>query len=154
VLTIQDEEMAEGNYHLLAKPADELEAKYAKPTERQLNPLVIRCILYFYLYCGSSQQTGPGALRPLDMRIILGCKTLHQLFTTAIKHFRECLFASPIAKSQSSSSKSILGASSVDLHDKAKEKFDQLLGYILVSRKGLTWQELRELIPALTEEDI
>jgi hypothetical protein len=51
---MQDEELAEGNYHLLAKPADELEAKFAKPTERQLNPLVIRCILYFYLYCGSS----------------------------------------------------------------------------------------------------
>lgn len=115
---------------------------------------MIRCILYFYLYCGSSQQTGPGALRPLDMRIILGCKTLHQLFTTAIKHFRECLFATPTTKSQSSSSKSILGASSVDLQDKAKEKFDHLLGYILVSRKGLTWQELRELIPSLTDEDI
>jgi hypothetical protein len=88
------------------------------------------------------------------MRIILGCKTLHQLFTTAIKHFRECLFASASSKSQTSSSKSILGASSVDVQDKAKEKFDQLLGYILVSRKGLTWQELRELIPALTNEDI
>lgn len=109
MLSIQDEELAESNYYLLAKPADELEAKYAKPTDRQLNPLVIRCILYFYLYCGSSHQTGPGALRPLDMRIILGCKTLHQLFVTAIKHFRECLFASPtnIPKSHSSSSKSI-----------------------------------------------
>ena len=93
VMQLQDEELGEGNYHLLAKPADELEAKYSKPTERQLNPLVIRCILYFYLYCGSSPYSGPGALRPLDMKIILACKTLHQLFTTAIKHFRECLFS-------------------------------------------------------------
>lgn len=72
-----EEELSEGNYHLLAKPADELEAKYAKPTDRQLNPLVIKSILSFYLFCGSSQFTGPQGLRPLDMKIILACKTLH-----------------------------------------------------------------------------
>ena len=92
-----EEELSEGNYHLLAKPADELEAKFAKPTDRQLNPLVIRCILHFYLYCGSSPYTGPQGLRPLDMKIIIGCKTLGQLFTTAIKHFRDCLFTARAA---------------------------------------------------------
>lgn len=29
-----EDELSEGNYHLLARPADELEAKFAKPTER------------------------------------------------------------------------------------------------------------------------
>lgn len=29
-----EEELSEGNYHILARPADELEAKYAKPTDR------------------------------------------------------------------------------------------------------------------------
>lgn len=71
-----EDELSEGNYHLLARPADELEAKFAKPTERQLNPLVIKCILYFYLFCGSSPYSGPHGLRPLDMKIILACKTL------------------------------------------------------------------------------
>ena len=71
-----EDELSEGNYHLLARPADELESKFAKPTERQLNPLVIRCILNFYLYCGSSPYTGPQGIRPLDMKIILACKTL------------------------------------------------------------------------------
>jgi hypothetical protein len=54
-----EEELSEGNYHLLARPADELESKFAKPTDRQLNPLVIRCILHFYLFCGSSPYTSP-----------------------------------------------------------------------------------------------
>ena len=72
-----EDELQEGNYHLLARPADELEHKFAKPTERQLNPLVIRCILHFYLYAGSSQYTGPQGIRPLDMKIILSCKTLN-----------------------------------------------------------------------------
>lgn len=48
-----EEELSEGNYHILARPADELEAKYAKPTDRQLNPLIIKSILHFYLYCGA-----------------------------------------------------------------------------------------------------
>lgn len=49
-----EDELNDGNYHLLAKPADEYEDKFARPAERQLNPLVIKCILHFYLYCGSS----------------------------------------------------------------------------------------------------
>jgi hypothetical protein len=28
--------------------------QFAKPEDRSLNPLVIRCILHFYLYCGST----------------------------------------------------------------------------------------------------
>lgn len=87
-----EDELKDGNYHLLAKPADEYEQQFAKPEDRSLNPLVIRCILHFYLYCGSTQYTGPHSLRPLDMKIIIACKTLNQLFSMAIKHFRDCLF--------------------------------------------------------------
>ena len=142
-----EEEQSESNFYMLAKPADELEAKFAKPTDRQLNPLVIRCILSFYLFCGSSPYTGPQGLRPLDMKIILGCKTLIQLFTTAIKHFRECLF-STVSKGNSHtpiSAVAKLTGTSGSLIDKqnnpehGKEKFDQLLSYITVSRKGITW---------------
>lgn len=87
-----EDELKDGNYHLLAKPADEYEQQFSKPEDRSLNPLVIRCILHFYLYCGSTQYTGPHSLRPLDMKIIIACKTLNQLFSLAIKHFRDCLF--------------------------------------------------------------
>lgn len=54
-----EDELNDGKYHLLARPADECEAKFAKPTERQLNPLVIRCILNFYLFCGSTPISNP-----------------------------------------------------------------------------------------------
>jgi len=61
---------------LLAKPADEFELQFGRPEDRSLNPLVIRCILHFYLFTGSTTYTGPHGLRPLDMKIILACKTL------------------------------------------------------------------------------
>ena len=44
--------------------------------------------------------------------------------------------------------------SSQPITEMGKEKFDHLLAYIYVSRKGITWRELKELIPALTDEDI
>jgi hypothetical protein len=87
-----EDELNEGNFHLLAKPADEFESQFGKPEDRSLNPLAIRCILHFYLYCGSTSYTGPHGLRPLDMKIIIACKTLSQLFSLALKHFRDCLF--------------------------------------------------------------
>lgn len=99
--TLEDE-LNEGNYHLLAKPADEFEGQFSRPEDRSLNPLVIRCILHFYLYCGSTPYTGPHSLRPLDMKIILACKTLSQLFSMAIKHFRDCLFTKAVQASSTS----------------------------------------------------
>ena len=147
-----EDELNDGNYHLLAKPADEFELLFGRPEDRSLNPLVIRSILHFYLYCGSTDYTGPHGLRPLDMKIILACKTLSQLFSLGIKHFRDCLFTKPPAiQGTPEKPASRTASQSAEL---GKQKFDQLLSYIYVSRKGITWQELRELIPNLTDEDI
>lgn len=38
--------------------------------------------------------------------------------------------------------------------DQGREKFDQLMSYFIVSRKGITWNEMKELIPTLTDDDI
>ena len=35
-----EDELKDGNYHLLAKPADEHEQQFAKPEDRSLNPLL------------------------------------------------------------------------------------------------------------------
>jgi ABC-type transporter MlaC component len=75
----------------------------------------------------------------------------------AIKHFRDCLFTKTVAASSSTINSSPSKPDSRQ-HSQSveagKQKFDQLLSYIYVSRKGITWQELRELIPNLTDEDI
>ena len=89
------------------------------------------------------------------MKIILACKTLSQLFSLGIKHFRDCLFTkSSQVPAISGSPEKPASRQASQGAELGKQKFDQLLSYIYVSRKGITWQELRELIPNLNDEDI
>lgn len=67
-------------------------------------------------------------VQPLDPMNILECKSLKDLFCLAIHHFKKTL-----------------------LGEDEEQKFESILSYILISRKGITEAELFELIPNLSE---
>jgi hypothetical protein len=129
-----EEQIQEGHFQLLARPADEVENKLARPGDRHVNPLVIKCVMNFNLYCSTLALSS--GVRPLDLKIILGCKTLHQLFVTVLKHFRECLFSSnKTALNQTSSSIGVIPSKpyhsvgdskseAIQVAEKGADKFD------------------------------
>lgn len=81
-------------------------------------------------------------LIPLDVKTILDCKSLKSMFVLAIHHFRSRIFSLSVSSTYSPNNQEDV------------TKFDLVLGYIYVSRKGITEQELLELIPTLSEQEL
>lgn len=72
-------------------------------------------------------------LIPLNVNEALESKSIEELIVKAIKHYKESLF----------------GETPSDI-----EKFELFLGYLYQTRKGLTEDELSEIIEGITEEQI
>jgi hypothetical protein len=91
--------------------------------------LIIKAALHFSLIFNKYEfDEEMKRVTPLDPVLILECKSLKDLFSMAIRHFKQSL-----------------------LGDDEDMKLEAVLSYILVSRKGITEAELFELIPNLSE---
>ncbi|CDW91345.1 histidine acid phosphatase family protein [Stylonychia lemnae] len=115
----------------------ELKSMIQDPFNSKSNPLVVKGILNFCLLYNKYQSRDDELFKvvPLDPRQVLESRSLKQMFITAINHFRLYLFT-------------------ISSNNTAEEqyKFDTLIGYIYVSRKGVTEKELFELIPSLSDQ--
>jgi len=97
------------------------------PMEQRSNPLFINAMMHFYLvYNKYEEDEVMGSITPLDLGRMLECKSLKDQFVLAIDHFRPQL----------------LGSDSRDF----QTKYNLLWGYLYVSRKGITSDELTSLV--------
>lgn len=114
----------------IIQPADEC-AKVNQKLDKFNNPLIIKSILNFYLLCSKFENDKDiDLIPPYKIENIMNAPNLRTIFMNALVHFKTYIFGT---------------------NEDDQAKFENLVGYIYVSRKGISESELYELIPTLTE---